>query len=139
MPDKLKEMQDIFLAEAKKYNVLPLDNSTLTRLLTPRPSTAAGRTTFTYSGEVSGIPQGSAPNILERSYTITAEVEIPEGGAEGMIVTDGGRFAGYGLVPEQRRNGNRPGKAGVSLQPARSEAHCLGRPGTQGRQTHDQI
>jgi arylsulfatase A-like enzyme len=97
MPDKLKEMQDIFLVEAKKYNVLPLDNSTLTRMLTPRPSTAAGRTTFTYSGEVSGIPQSSAPRIMERSYTITADVEIPEGGAEGMIVTAGGRFAGYGL------------------------------------------
>jgi arylsulfatase A-like enzyme len=97
MPDKLKEMQDIFLVEAKKYNVLPLDNSTLTRVVTPRPSTAAGRTTFTYSGEVSGIPSGSAPSILDRSYTITAEVEIPEGGAEGMIVTEGGRFAGYGL------------------------------------------
>jgi len=97
MPDKLKEMQNLFVAEAKKYNVLPLDNSTLTRLLTPRPSTAAGRTTFTYSGELSGVPDSSAPSILQRSYTITADVEIPEGGAEGMIVTEGGRFAGYGL------------------------------------------
>ena len=97
MPDKLKEMQNLFVAEAKKYNVLPLDNSTITRIITPRPSTAAGRTTFTYSGELSGVPPGSAPSIIQRSYTITAEVEIPEGGAEGMIVTEGGRFAGYGL------------------------------------------
>jgi len=97
MPDKLKEMQNLFVAEAKKYNVLPLDNSTITRIITPRPSTAAGRTTFTYSGELSGVPPGSAPSIIQRSYSITAEVEIPEGGAEGMIVTEGGRFAGYGL------------------------------------------
>jgi arylsulfatase len=52
---------------------------------------------FTYTSEVSGIPTGNAPSILNRSYTITAEVDIPEGGGEGMIVTEGGRFGGYGL------------------------------------------
>ena len=97
MPKKLKEMQDVFYAEAKKYNVLPLDNSTLARFTTPRPSATAGRTKFTYSGQLSGAPASVAPSILNKSYTITAEVEIPEGGAEGMIVTEGGRFGGYGL------------------------------------------
>jgi arylsulfatase len=97
MPDKLKEMQDLFYAEAKRRNVLPLDNSTLARFLTPRPSPTAGRTSFTYTGELSGIPPACAPSILGRSYNIEAEVEIPEGGAEGMIVTEGGRFGGYGL------------------------------------------
>ena len=97
MPDKLKQMQDLFYAEAKKYNVLPLDNSTLARFITPRPSLTAGRTVFTYSGELSGVPDSAAPNILDKSYTITAEVTIPDGGAEGMIVTEGGRFGGYGL------------------------------------------
>jgi arylsulfatase A-like enzyme len=97
MPDKLKEMQEIFYAEAKKFDVLPLDNSTLARFLTPRPSATAGRTTFTYSGELTGVPASAAPSILQKSYTITAEVEVPEGGAEGMIVTEGGRFGGYGL------------------------------------------
>jgi arylsulfatase A-like enzyme len=97
MPDKLKEMQDLFYAEAKKNNVLPLDNSSLTRWNAPRPSLTAGRKTFTYSGELSGVPASGAPSILNRSYTITAEVQIPEGGAEGMIVTQGGRFGGYGL------------------------------------------
>jgi arylsulfatase len=96
-PDKLKEMQDLFYAEAKKYDVLPLDNSTLARFLTPRPSATAGRTVFTYSGDLTGVPASAAPDILQKSYTITAEVEIPEGGAEGMIVTEGGRFGGYGL------------------------------------------
>jgi arylsulfatase len=90
-------MQALFYTEIKKYPVLPLDNSTLPRLLTQRPSATAGRKVFTYSGEHSGIPPGSAPSILQRSYTITAEVEIPEGGAEGMIVTEGGRFGGYGF------------------------------------------
>ena len=97
MPEKVKELQELFYAEAKKYNVLPLDNSTLARWNTPRPSLTAGRTEFTYSGELTGVPGSAAPDIKNKSYTITAEVEIPKGGAEGMIVTEGGRFGGYGL------------------------------------------
>jgi arylsulfatase len=97
MPDKLKEMQALFYSEAEKYNVLPLDNSTLGRWNTPRPSLTAGLSTFTYSGELVGTPKSAAPSILNKAYTITADVEIPEGGAEGMIVTEGGRFGGYGL------------------------------------------
>jgi arylsulfatase len=97
MPEKVKQMQVLFYSEAKKHNVLPLDNTTLARWNTPRPSLTAGRTVFTYSGELTGVPASAAPDILDKSYTITAEVDIPEGGAEGMIVTQGGRFGGYGL------------------------------------------
>ena len=97
MPDKLREMQELFLVEASKYNVFPLDNAILERILTPRPSATAGRTLFTYSGAVSGIDPSNAPNILNHSYTITAEVEIADGGNNGMIVTEGGTFGGYGL------------------------------------------
>jgi arylsulfatase A-like enzyme len=97
MPDKLKQMQGIFYVEAAKHNVLPIDNSSLTRWNTPRPSLTAGRTVFTYTGGLTGVPNSGAPSILNKSYTITAEVTIPKGGAEGMIVTDGGRFGGYGL------------------------------------------
>ena len=96
-PDKLKQMQALFLAEAAKYQVLPLDNSILPRLLTPRPSATAGRDVFTYSGPNPNIPVGNAPSILNKDYTITAEITVPEGGAEGMIATMGGRFGGYGL------------------------------------------
>src|SRR5450432_165151 len=96
-PDKLKEMQALFLTEAAKYNLLPLDNTTFVRLQTPRPSAVAGKTEFTYTGENAGIPVGNAPNILNKDYTITANLTIPKGGAEGMIVTLGGRFGGYGL------------------------------------------
>ena len=96
-PDKLKELQGLFMDEARKYQVLPLDNSILQRILAPRPSAVAGRTEFTYTSEVSGLPDGSAPNLLSRSFSITAEVEIPKGGAEGMLNTLGGRFGGYGL------------------------------------------
>ena len=97
MPDKLREMQELFLVEASKYGVFPLDNSVLERAATPRPSTLAGKTVFTYSGEISGIPPNSAPNLLGKSYSISAEVEIPQGGAEGMLNTSGGSSGGYGL------------------------------------------
>jgi len=96
-PDKLRILQEQFWVEAGKYHVLPLDDSVATRLITPRPSLTAGKTAFTYSGEVTGIQHGDAPNLLDKSYRITAEVEIPVGGAEGMLVTQGGRFGGYGF------------------------------------------
>jgi len=97
MPEKLKQMEQIFYTEAKQYDVFPLDNTTLARWNAPKPSLTAGRTTFTYSGPLANVPDSTAPHLLNKSYTITAEVTIPEGGAEGMIVTQGGRFGGYGL------------------------------------------
>jgi arylsulfatase A-like enzyme len=96
-PDTLKKMQALFLTEAAKYNVLPLDNTAFSRMLTARPSAVAGKTDFIYMGENVGITVGNAPSILDRDYTITAQVTIPSGGAEGVIATMGGRFGGYGL------------------------------------------
>ncbi|WP_240543358.1 arylsulfatase [Bradyrhizobium canariense] len=100
MPEKLRAMQQLFAMEATKYQVFPLADTRLERFISPKPSYTPGRTLFTYSGEVSNVPfpdTGSAPSLLNRSYTITADVEIPQGGAEGMLMTDGGRFAGYGF------------------------------------------
>ena len=97
MPAKLKEMQALFQQEAEKYGVLPLDNSQFQRAIAPRPSAVAGMTEFHYQGENPGIPLGNAPNILNKSFTITAEIDVPKGGAEGMLVTAGGRFGGYAL------------------------------------------
>ena len=102
-PEKLAEMQKIFMTEAAKYNVLPLDNRTLPRFLEPRPSATAGRSLFTYSSELANVPKGGAPSIIDRSYTITAEVEMPQGGAEGMLVTDGGRFGAFWSRAQARR------------------------------------
>ena len=110
MPDKLQQMQQLFYLEAAKHDVLPLDNSSLTRWNTPRPNLTAGRTEFTYRGTLSGVPNSGAPSILNKSFTITAEVTIPKGGAEGMIVTDGGRFGGYGLFLSKGVAGVRSGK-----------------------------
>jgi len=96
-PAKLKELEKLFWVEANKYQVLPLDSSAATRLVQPRPNLAAGRTEFSWSGEITGTPNGDAPSILDSSFNFKAEVDIPQGGAEGMIVTQGGRFAGYGF------------------------------------------
>ena len=97
-PAKVREMTDLMFGEFAKYQVLPLDASVATRLVVPRPSLVAGRKVFTYSGEpVAGIPDGTAPNVLNTSYTITADIDVPQGGAAGMIVTEGGRFGGYGM------------------------------------------
>ncbi|WP_262269145.1 arylsulfatase [Microvirga yunnanensis] len=96
-PDKLKEMQQLFVAEASKYQVFPLDNTLATRLVTPRPSVTAGRNEFTYAGPLTGIPMGDAPQLLGTSYTVTAEVEVPQGGGDGVLATQGGRFGGWGF------------------------------------------
>jgi len=98
-PAKLAELQKIFDAEAKKYNVLPLDASFIARIdVRIRPSLTRGRSTFTYYPGTIRVPEGTAPDVKNKDFTITAEVEIPEGGAEGVLVTQGGRFGGWGLI-----------------------------------------
>jgi arylsulfatase len=98
-PDKLKELQAVFDQEAKKYNVYPLDATFAERADTAiRPSLTRGRNTFTYYPGTIRVPEGAAPDTKNKSFTITAEVEIPEGGAEGVVVTQGGRFGGWGLL-----------------------------------------
>jgi arylsulfatase A-like enzyme len=96
-PKKVREMTDLMFGEFARHQVLPLDASVATRLVAPRPNLTAGRTVFTYSEPVTGIPYSAAPSLLNTSYTVTAEVEIPKGGGEGVILTQGGRFGGYGL------------------------------------------
>ncbi len=96
-PDKVKDMKTKFIAEARKHEVFPMDASVAARIVAPRPNITAGRTEFVYTTPMVGLPQGDSPLLLNTSYTITAEIDVPEGGAEGMILTSGGRFAGYGF------------------------------------------
>jgi arylsulfatase len=96
-PQKVKEMRQEFLTEAKKYQVLPLDASVAARIVAPRPNITAGRSEFVYTRPMVGLPQGDSPLLLNTSYTVTADIEVPQGGAEGMMLTSGGRFAGYGF------------------------------------------
>jgi arylsulfatase len=97
-PDKLKEMQALFLKEAVKYSVLPLDDRTLERLnaaMVGRPDLMAGRTSLTVHEGMTGMSENIFINIKNRSHTITADVEIPKGGANGVILAQAGRFGGW--------------------------------------------
>ena len=97
-PARLHDMQLLFYAEAAKHQVLPIDNSKVERLdVNNRPSLTRGRTAFTYYPGMVRIPEGSAPDVKNRSFSVTAEVEVPDGVAQGMLITQGGRFAGWGL------------------------------------------
>ena len=96
-PDKVKEMAALFKQEADKYEVLPMDASVAPRVIAPKPNLTAGRSEFVYTQPIAGIPQGDSPLLLACSYTITADIEVPDGGTEGMILTSGGRFGGYGF------------------------------------------
>jgi arylsulfatase len=97
-PAKLKELQDLFWKEAEKYNVLPIENARIPRFdVGLRPSLTTGRDVFTYFPGLVRIPEGAAPDLKNKSYQIKAEVVIPKSGAEGMLLTHGGRFSGYGL------------------------------------------
>ncbi len=96
-PGKVKELKELFIKEARKYQVFPMDASVAARVVAARPNITAGRTEFVYTRPMVGLPQGDSPFLLDSSYTITADITVPEGGAEGMILTSGGRFAGYGF------------------------------------------
>ncbi len=96
-PEKVTAMRAMFVDEAQKYQVFPMDASVAARIVAPRPNITEGRTEFVYTRPMTGLPQGDSPFILNASYNFTAEIDVPQGGAEGMIVTSGGRFAGYGF------------------------------------------
>jgi arylsulfatase len=96
-PDKVKKLKEAFIVDAKKYGVFPMDASVAARIVAPRPNITAGRTEFVYTHPMVGLPQGDSPFLLDSSYTVTAEITVPAGGGEGMILTSGGRFAGYGF------------------------------------------
>jgi arylsulfatase A-like enzyme len=103
-PGKLKELQDAFDVEAKKYNVYPLDSSFASRIDPAiRPSLTRGRTEFTYYPGMIRIPEGSAPNFKNKSWAIGAEITIPDNGASGVLATIGGRFGGWALLMQDSK------------------------------------
>ena len=105
-PDKLKEMQDLFLKEAVKYSVLPIDDRTLERMNAAnvgRPDLMAGRTSLTVHEGMTGMSENVFINVKNRSHTITADVDIPKGGAAGVILAQAGRFGGWSLYLKDGR------------------------------------
>jgi arylsulfatase len=99
-PEKLAELQELFLEEARKNQVLPIDDRTVERVnaaIAGRPDLMAGRTSLTLAGGMTGMSENVFINIKNKSKTITAEVEVPEGGGHGAILVQGGRFGGWAL------------------------------------------
>jgi arylsulfatase A-like enzyme len=105
-PEKLRELQDLWWVEAARHSVLPLDWRGTERFnaeLMGRPSLVRGRTKMEYYAGMVGLPDAAAPPMLNKSWTITAEVELGDGPAEGMIITHGGLEGGYGLYLREGR------------------------------------
>jgi hypothetical protein len=97
-PAKLKEMQDLFIKEAVKYQVLPIDDRSIERTnaeLAGRPDLMGGRTSLTVFEGMKGMSENVFINTKNKSHTITAEVEIPSGGAKGVVLAQAGRFGGW--------------------------------------------
>jgi len=99
-PDKLNELQDLFIEEAIKYDVLPLDDRVFERFdasIAGRPDLMGPRKSLTVYSGMTHMTENAFINVKNKSHTITAEVEIPQGGGEGVILAQGGRFAGWSL------------------------------------------
>jgi arylsulfatase A-like enzyme len=99
-PEKLKEMQALFMKEAEKNHALPIDDRVFERInaeLVGRPDLMAGRTSITLAEGMTGMTENVFVNIKNKSKTITAQIEVPEGGAHGAIIVQGGRFGGWAL------------------------------------------
>ena len=99
-PERLRELQALFMAEAEKYNVLPIDDRVIERLnaaIAGRPDVMGDRMSLTLYDGMNGMLENTFINVKNRSKTITAEVVIPAGGADGVILAQGGRFGGWSL------------------------------------------
>ena len=99
-PEKLAEMQALFMSEGEKYHALPIDDRVIARMnpaIAGRPDLLGDRTSLTLYDGMDGMLENTFMNVKNRSKTITAEVEIPGGGADGVILTQGGRFGGWSL------------------------------------------
>ena len=105
MPEKLAELQQLWLEEARKYNVLPLDDRRIERFnsdLAGRPVLVRGNSQLLFGG-MGRLTEASLLNIKNKSHAVTAEVVVPESGAEGVIIAQGGAFAGWSLYAKDGR------------------------------------
>jgi arylsulfatase len=94
-PDKLAELKQLWFMQASKYSVLPLDASGVERLARPRPQMSGPRDKYVYYPGTGEVGAANAADVRNRSFTITAFVDIPKAGAEGVLLAHGGSFGGY--------------------------------------------
>jgi arylsulfatase len=106
IPEKLRELQDLFFVEAAKYNVFPIDDRTGERFnatIAGRPELQTGRTSITLGPGMTHLTENTVLNVKNRSHVVSAKLVVPVGGAEGAIVVQGGRFAGWALYVKDGR------------------------------------
>jgi arylsulfatase A-like enzyme len=101
--DKLIEMIALWYAEAGKYNVFPLDSRGTARFADERPQLTRERKSYVYFPHTQAVPENVAVKVLNRAHSITAEVEIPKGGAEGVLLCHGGNTGGYSLFVKDQK------------------------------------
>lgn len=101
--DKLLEMIALWYVEAGKYQVLPLDNRVVERMTVQRPRVASRGERYVYFPSTAQVPAEATANVLNRPHRITAIVEIPPGGAEGVLLSQGGNTGGYSLYVKDRK------------------------------------
>ncbi len=107
-PRKLEELKALFMAEAEKNNVLPLDDRMLERgdpKRVGRPDLMAGRTSITLAEGMTGLMENTFLNVKNKSFTITAELEVPKSGGNGAVIVQGGRFGGWALYVKDGKPG----------------------------------
>ena len=105
MPEKLEELKALFMEEARKYNVLPLDDRRVERFnsdLAGRPTLIKGNSQLLFGG-MGRLSENAVINVKNKSHSVTAELTVPDGGAEGVIVAQGGAFAGWSLYLKDGR------------------------------------
>jgi len=133
-PEKLKEMIDLWWREAEKYQVLPLDDRTNERFYIDKPPRDKDRKTFVYYPHTAKMPGSAAPPVRNRSHYIRAMVNIPEGGAEGVLMAMGGRFAGYAFFIKDNRLIYDHNYLGIEHYTVTSSAHVPAGPSILGYQ-----
>jgi Sulfatase len=121
-PDILKQMIERWWVEAGKYNVLPLDDRQQERLAEPKPQLTPDRTRYVYYPDIAPVPEQVAVDVKNRSHVITAEVEIPKGGAEGILLAHGSRFGGYAFYVKKNRLVYAHNFVGIEVYTIKSDA-----------------
>ena len=102
-PEKVEELRRLWWTKAGRFNVLPLDGRGVIRQADPRPQLAPPRNRYVYYAGAGEVSSAVAANVLNRSHTITAQITVPERGAEGVLLAQGGRFAGYSFFIKNKR------------------------------------
>jgi len=132
-PQKLAELQALFMSEAEKYHALPIDDRVIARMnpaIAGRPDVMGDRMSLTLYDGMDGMLENTFINVKNRSKTITAKIEVPNGGANGVILGQGGRFGGWSLYVKDGKPAYTYNFLGLSQYTVASEQEIPAGPAT---------